>query len=262
MATNTTPLPPFIVDSQFKAQDYAAMTQLINAVKNNDVLQLKAQLAQLGIDPKSPFINQVGVILKSDLNGKDDTAVINEFQNNEAWNKLKSEIKASAGQNSELQNVLTPLTDNILKLHVKSRYLEYKYISANVFILVFIKNVMDLLNKFVIRIQEKSEGDTANLSELIEKLKLLVGDQPNIQPDNINGLLDKLIEQIETQKASTDELRTDFANKVMEMLTNLKGQPGPGTGGAKQQKKRIRGGSNKGRKQNGGFIRDGSHTDS
>jgi hypothetical protein len=118
---------------------------------------------------------------------------------------------------------------------------------------------MDLLNKFVIRIEQKSEGDAQINLDLINKLTELVGTL-EVNPNNINKLLEDLAIKISEQQQQNLGERGKFVEKVEQML---KTGFTVGQGGGKKQKKSRSGGSgSKGRKQNGGFIRDRSHADS
>lgn len=246
------------VISNFKDNNY---TNILNDLSN--------ELTYINDDVKNAFINQANVMLSQDSATKNEVEIKTELSNSEDWKQITNSLTNIPSLHKDVKPVITELADKIVTMHARNKYLQYRYMSSNVFILRFIHHIIELLKEFVINIEVKSEQTGDVNIELINQIMQLINKNPQGDVTDINDMLQKLIEQLQQWKNGIQESKHEFADKIMSMLNEI-GKPGheteqvqgqrqqgqqgqrqPGQGGATKKNTRKP-------RQKGGFVRDGS----
>jgi hypothetical protein len=247
---------------------------------NELINNVKGLVGDLQIDPKivpaveervNEFVKLMTTRGFTDKGTPDNTALHNYMKpfTDDKLNELKKEImdeaKTSIVNDPVLQNNIGKFVDDIIRMNTDVRFLEYKYISLNVFMVALIRNIYDAFFQFMEDVKAYNEYRTkvqsASANKLVEKLiNIMNNSKLEIDPakfGDINSNLDALNNQInaweQVLKEKEDDMQKNFRSVLAAAIDQVERQQQPPqslniTGGSKNKKKSHR----------GGYVRDGS----
>jgi hypothetical protein len=184
---------------------------------------------------------------------------------NELKKEIMDEAKTSIVNDPVLQNNIGKFVDDIIRMNTDVRFLEYKYISLNVFMVALIRNIYDAFFQFMEDVKAYNEYRTkvqsASANKLVEKLiNIMNNSKLEIDPakfGDINSNLDALNNQInaweQVLKEKEDDMQKNFRSVLAAAIDQVERQQ------QSPQSPNITGGSkNKKKSHRGGYVRDGS----
>jgi len=247
---------------------------------NELINNVKGLVGDLQIDPKivpaveervNEFVKLMTTRGFTDKGTPDNTTLHNYMKpfTDDKLNELKKEImdeaKTSIVNDPVLQNNIGKFVDDIIRMNTDVRFLEYKYISLNVFMVALIRNIYDAFFQFMEDVKAYNEYRTkvqsASANKLVEKLiNIMNNSKLEIDPakfGDINSNLDALNNQInaweQVLKEKEDDMQKNFRSVLAAAIDQVERQQ------QSPQSPNITGGSkNKKKSHRGGYVRDGS----
>jgi len=191
--------------------------------------------------------------------------------------EIMTEAKTSIVNDQDLQDNLGKFVDDIIRMNTDVRFLEYKYISLNVFMVALIRSIYDAFFQFMEDVKAYDEYRTkvqsASANKLVAKLiEIMNASKLEIDPDkfgDINSNLDELLQQITAWEDVLGQKEDDMQKKFYSVLdaainhvekqSPIKLQAAGFSLDSPQNTFSTRGGMKSKRKQHrGGYVRDGS----
>ncbi len=218
------------------------VTELVQGLNSNDFNKLKNYAEQYNNQLSNPqmqipqdVINSMMVfhekILKN-LNIQSGEHLVELLSNPESSNmkqlidvnttELMKQVNSIGNEN--FKEPLDKIFGNIFTLKMRYKYFEYKYIEMNIFILLFVQKVYELMDSFTNNVLEYNKNrDESREKMMTDFLNLMVNimSASDLQLD-ANGFnqINKMMENIKSDLSNKEKDLNDKLGKITEGVTN------------------------------------------
>lgn len=218
------------------------VTELVQGLNNNDFNKLKNYAEQYNNQISNPQMQIPSDVINSmmtfhekilkNLNVQSGEQLVELLSNPES-NNMKQLIDVNTTDllkqvnsigNESFKEPLNKIFGNIFTLKMRYKYFEYKYIEMNIFILLFVQKVYELMDSFTNNILEYNKTRDESREKMItDFLNLMVNimSASDLQLD-ANGFnqINKMMENIKTDLSNKEKDLNEKLGKVTEGVTN------------------------------------------
>lgn len=146
---------------------------------------------------------------------------------------LKDQLMTEANEvvkDTALKGELDKFVDKLVLLNQNNRFLEYKYITLNLFMIAFVKRIYEAFFMFMEDVKKfntlRTEAQSASANALVKKLvdvmnKANIGTMDIQTTNDINKGLEQLLQTIDQWKDKLDKLDESHRQKFVQMVDAL-----------------------------------------
>lgn len=166
-------------------------------------------------------------------------------------------------ENSEMQQSIVSILDNIKNLKVKYKYFEYKYMEMNIFLILFVQKVYQTMDEFVDNVLAFNKLRDANRENMMkETLRMMVEIMTAADLEMNPRDFENVMQMMQKVRADVVKSESDMEAKMEQLMKlsseNMSTFLNAFTGATKSQLAAALNRPGNAPGMNGGFLRSGS----